>query len=62
MTDAFIDLFALEAEQRGMPALPHVVIPHPLGGIHDDSVVAKAHAVRDDLAAALLGRAPAATA
>ncbi|MFN0094422.1 MAG: hypothetical protein ACKVVT_06550 [Dehalococcoidia bacterium] len=42
MTDAFEDLFHLEAEQRGLPGLPYVVVPHPLGGIRGPAVREKA--------------------
>lgn len=55
-TDAFEDLLKLEAEQRGMPGLVYLVIPHPLGGIRPDAVRQKARAAADDLEAALLGR------
>ena len=43
-TDAFVDLLHLEAEQRGLAALPHVVVPHPLGGLHPEQVRAKVDA------------------
>jgi hypothetical protein len=38
-----------------MPALPFVIVPHPLGGIRPDAVRAKAVSAVDDLEAALLG-------
>ena len=56
-TDAFEDLLRLEAEQRGMPELTYLVVPHPLGGIKPDAVRAKALAAVAGLEAALLGRA-----
>ena len=53
VTDAFLDLFRLEAEQRGAPALSRVVIPHPLGGIQPEAVLERAReavpALRDAL-------------
>lgn len=55
MTDAFEGLFKLEAEQRGAPELPYIVIPHPLGGIQPDAVEEKAREATAALRAALLG-------
>ena len=55
MTDAFEGLFKLEAEQRGAPDLPYIVIPHPLGGIQPDAVQEEALEATPDLRAALLG-------
>ncbi len=55
-TDAFEDLLKLEAEQRGMPDLAYIVIPHPLGGIKPEEVRLKASAAVDELERALLGR------
>ena len=55
MTDAFEDLFHMEADHRGVPALRYVLVPHPLGGLKPDAVRAKAEAAVDDLEAALLG-------
>ncbi len=55
VTDAFEDLFQLEAEQRGAPDLPYVVIPHPLGGIQPAAVLALARDAVPALRAALLG-------
>lgn len=55
-TDAFLDLFKLEAQQRGLPELPYIVVPHPLGGIRPELVEGKARAAADDLMRALLGR------
>ena len=55
MTDAFEGLFKLEAEQRGAPELPYIVIPHPLGGIQPEAVQEKAREATPDLRAALLG-------
>lgn len=56
-TDAFEDLLRLEAEQRGMPELTYLVVPHPLGGIKPDAVRTKALEAVPGLEAALLGRA-----
>jgi hypothetical protein len=41
-TFEFEALAHLEAENRGIAALPLALIPHPLGGIHEDEVVRKA--------------------
>ena len=56
VTDAFEDLFHLEAEQRGMASLPFVIVPHPLGGLKTDAVTAKAAAAADEVERALLSR------
>ena len=45
----------MEAEQRGAPALPYIVIPHPLGGTQPEAVREKAREAAPDLRAALLG-------
>ena len=52
-TEAFVSLLKLEAEQRGMPGLRYIVIPHPIGGIQHDEVVDKAQAAIPDLLSAL---------
>ncbi|MYA20503.1 MAG: hypothetical protein F4Z25_09680 [Chloroflexi bacterium] len=52
-TEAFVSLFELEAEQRGMPDLRYIVVPHPIGGIQHDAVAQKARASLPDLLAAL---------
>jgi hypothetical protein len=41
-TFEFEALARLEAENRGIADLPLALIPHPLGGIHEDEVVRKA--------------------
>ena len=41
-TFEFEALARLEAKNRGIEALPLALVPHPLGGIHDDEVVRKA--------------------
>ena len=38
----FEQLARLESRNRGLEALPLALIPHPLGGIHEDEVVRKA--------------------
>lgn len=45
----------MEAEQRGAPDLPYIVIPHPLGGIQPAAVLEKALEATPALRAALLG-------
>lgn len=54
VTDAFEGLFKLEAEQRGAPDLPYIVVPHPLGGIQPDAVQEKAREAAPALLGALL--------
>ena len=41
-TFEFEQLAKLEAKNRGIEALPLALVPHPLGGIHEDEVVRKA--------------------
>ncbi len=41
-TFEFEALARLEAKNRGIEALPLALVPHPLGGIHEDDVRAKA--------------------
>jgi hypothetical protein len=41
-TFEFEALARLESENRGLAELPLALIPHPLGGIHEDEVVRKA--------------------
>ena len=41
-TFEFEALARLEAKNRGIEALPLALVPHPLGGIHDEEVVKKA--------------------
>ncbi|MCY3571823.1 MAG: hypothetical protein OXH19_10850 [Chloroflexi bacterium] len=57
-TTAFTDLLQLEAEQRGLPELDRLIIPHPLGGLRPERVRARVDVgVLDRLEAALLGQA-----
>ena len=44
-TKEFETLATLEARNRGLAELPLALIPHPLGGIHEDEVVLKAELV-----------------
>ena len=41
-TFEFEALARLEARNRGLEALPLALVPHPLGGIHEEEVVRKA--------------------
>jgi hypothetical protein len=41
-TFEFEALAHLEARNRGIAELPLALVPHPLGGIHEDEVVRKA--------------------
>ena len=41
-TKEFESLATLEATNRGLAELPLALIPHPLGGIHEEEVVKKA--------------------
>ena len=44
-TKEFEALATLEARNRGLADLPLALIPHPLGGIHEEEVVRKAELV-----------------
>ena len=41
-TFEFEGLARLEAKNRGLEALPLALVPHPLGGIHEDEVFCRA--------------------
>ena len=41
-TFEFEALARLEARNRGIEALPLALVPHPLGGIHEEEVVCRA--------------------
>ena len=43
----FEALAKLEAKNRGIADLPLALIPHPLGGIHEEEVVKKAELAID---------------
>ena len=53
-TFEFEQLAKLEAKNRGMADLPLALIPHPLGGIHEDEVVRKADLALEAVLKALL--------
>jgi hypothetical protein len=53
-TFEFEQLAKLEAKNRGIEALPLALIPHPLGGIHEDEVVRKAELAVEAVLKALL--------
>ena len=55
-TFEFEALARLEAKNRGIETLPLALVPHPLGGIHDDEVVRKADlAIESVLKAVMAG-------
>ena len=53
-TYEFEQLAILESKNRGLPGLPLALIPHPLGGIHEDEVKAKADLAIESVLKALL--------
>jgi hypothetical protein len=55
-TDAFLGLAKEEARTLGMPELPLVIIPHPLGGEPLDRVQARAEGALEGVIAALTRR------
>ena len=52
-TFEFEALARLEARNRGIENLPLALVPHPLGGIHDEEVLKKADLVIDAVLAAV---------
>jgi hypothetical protein len=54
-TFEFEALARLEAKNRGLEALPLALVPHPLGGIHEDEVVQKAELVIESVVKAVTG-------
>ena len=55
-TFEFEALARLEARNRGIEGLPLALIPHPLGGIHEDEVLRKADlAIEAVLKAVMIG-------
>jgi hypothetical protein len=52
-TKEFETLATLEARNRGLADLPLALIPHPLGGIHEEEVVRKAELVIEVVARAV---------
>lgn len=52
-TDEFLALGQLESRSRGLADLPFVITKHPLGGLHDGEVRAKAAAMLEDTLRAL---------
>ena len=57
-TDEFLALGRLEARSRGIADLPIVLTAHPLGGLHEDEVRAKAAAMLPETLQALTGARP----
>jgi len=53
-TFEFEQLAKLEAKNRGIETLPLALVPHPLGGIHEDEVKAKADLAIESVLKALL--------
>lgn len=54
-TDAFVPLAKAEAAALGLPNMRIVSIPHPLGGLLEQEVRAKARAVAPSVIEALVG-------
>ena len=52
-TKEFETLATLEARNRGLAELPLALIPHPLGGIHEEEVVRKAELVIEAVVSAV---------
>ena len=53
-TFEFEALARLEAKNRGIEALPLALIPHPLGGIHEEEVLKKADLALDAVLEAVM--------
>jgi hypothetical protein len=57
-TDEFLSLGKLESRSRGLPDLPFVITKHPLGGLREPDVLAKAASlVADTVRAVCAGAA-----
>ena len=52
-TDEFIPLARAQVAARGLPGLPVVTVPHPIGGIPAGAVVAKAGPIVESVLRAL---------
>ena len=55
-TDAFVSLAKAVAMSKRIPSLRLVVIPHPIAGIPDDQVRAKADKAVDEIVQCLVGK------
>ena len=53
-TDEFASLAQMEKEALGMPGMPIVVIPHPVGGLKEAAVRSRAEAAVDYVLQALV--------
>lgn len=53
-TDEFLALGMLESKARGMPDLRFAITEHPIGGLRPPVVLAKARAMADATARAIL--------
>ncbi len=58
-SEEFRHLARAEATARGLPGLPVVTVPHPIGGIPEESVALKAGPIMDQVAVALTAGASA---
>ena len=52
-TEAFISLAREESRNLGMPDLPIVIIPHPLGGLKENQVSERAQEALDQVVVGL---------
>jgi hypothetical protein len=57
-TEEFAGLLQLEAEQRGLPDLRRVIVPHPLGGMKEQAIRDKAEPAVEAAIAGLTSPAP----
>ena len=54
-SDRFEFLARYTAKSLGMPDLPLVIVPHPIGGLSPEEVKAKADGIIDNVIGRLLG-------
>ena len=54
-TEAFADLAREEARSQGLPAARIAVVPHPIGGVPEAALLARADAAVDEILALLCG-------
>ena len=53
-SDRFKFLAQIEADSLGMPELPLVLVPHPIGGINANEVIQKADGIVEHVIACLV--------
>ena len=52
-TDRFRSVAEVVCKSEGMPELPLVIVPHPIGGLKKEEVTAKADQIIEEIISAL---------